>query len=113
MLTNLEKLEIVGCCMLKTIQIKGGVCRSLSSLLEEDMTRANSMLKERLICLCPELELTLTDDTNHHCKFLQHLKIDRSCDSLKSFPLGFFPNLRSLNISECRDFESLSAIDRI
>ncbi|XP_070674732.1 putative disease resistance protein At3g14460 [Malus domestica] len=39
---------------------------------------------------------------------LQSLLLFKSCDSLRSFPLGIFPNLSSLSIVGCQNLESLS-----
>ncbi|KAB2616466.1 disease resistance RPP13-like protein 1 [Pyrus ussuriensis x Pyrus communis] len=39
---------------------------------------------------------------------LQSLVLTESCDSLRSFPLGIFPNLSSLTIIHCENLESLS-----
>ena len=40
---------------------------------------------------------------------LESLEIHNSCHSLKSFPLDFFPNLKSLVIWGCENLESLTA----
>ncbi|KAK7328622.1 hypothetical protein VNO77_22735 [Canavalia gladiata] len=41
-------------------------------------------------------------------KLLESLQICNSCNSLTSFPLEAFPNLKRLKISECKNLESLS-----
>ncbi|XP_068310217.1 putative disease resistance RPP13-like protein 1 [Pyrus communis] len=59
------------------------------------------------IIFCDELEF-LSREMMAKLTSLQSLDLTMSCDSLRSFPLGIFPNLSSLSISHCGNLESLS-----
>ncbi|RVW24512.1 putative disease resistance RPP13-like protein 1 [Vitis vinifera] len=104
---------------------------SLESLLEEGMLQSNTCLRElRIIncsfsrplcrvCLpitlkwlhieCKKLEFLLPEFLKCHQPSLAYLFISGStCNSLSSFPLGNFPSLTILNISDLKGLESLS-----
>ena len=90
-LTSVQQLYINDCCYLKSF---GG--------------RPLTALKNLVIEKCKDLEfLPCPEDTEQYA-LLDNLCIGRSCDSLISLPLGFFPNLTSLSIWECANLESLS-----
>ncbi|XP_070674094.1 putative disease resistance RPP13-like protein 1 [Malus domestica] len=79
-------------------------CSSLLSFptngLPTTLTSLRIISCEKLEFLSREMMATLTS--------LQSLYLDESCDSLRSFPLGIFPKLSSLEIRVCRNLESLS-----
>ncbi|KAB2616467.1 disease resistance RPP13-like protein 1 [Pyrus ussuriensis x Pyrus communis] len=56
---------------------------------------------------CKKLEF-LSREMMAKLTSLQSLDLEWSCDSLRSFPLGIFPNLSSLWIEGCQNLESLS-----
>ncbi|KAM4097297.1 hypothetical protein ACJW30_08G171200 [Castanea mollissima] len=61
-------------------------------------------LKYLTISNCKEVEFPM-----YPCySSLEHLDIEDSCNSQKSFPLDIFPKLRLLNIKRCSNMESLS-----
>ncbi|TXG55949.1 hypothetical protein EZV62_017262 [Acer yangbiense] len=66
------------------------------------------VLKSLYICDCKKLEFLSPAMTMYQDTFLEHLHIGSSCDSLKSFPLNLFPKLRSLDISDCANFSTIS-----
>jgi hypothetical protein len=65
-------------------------------------------LKSLVIEKCKDLEYLPCPENIEQYALLDNLCIGRSCDSLISLPLGFFPNLTSLSIWECANLESLS-----
>ncbi|TXG55936.1 hypothetical protein EZV62_017249 [Acer yangbiense] len=88
----LRRLYIIGCHFLKSIH-----ARSLPSAL-----------KTLYISKCEKLEFLSPEGTITEHTSLEHLCIENSCDSLNSFPLTFFPKLRSLFIQGCANFNSIS-----
>ncbi|CAN6696703.1 unnamed protein product [Malus baccata var. baccata] len=56
---------------------------------------------------CEKLEF-LSREMMAKLTSLRSLQLKESCDSLRSFPLGLFPKLSSLEIWGCRNLESLS-----
>ncbi|KAM1276234.1 hypothetical protein ACFX2J_028526 [Malus domestica] len=56
---------------------------------------------------CKKLEF-LSREMMAKLTSLRSLHLKESCDSLRSFPLGLFPKLSSLEIWGCRNLESLS-----
>ncbi|KAK9278250.1 hypothetical protein L1049_027813 [Liquidambar formosana] len=90
-------LEISDCPRLKSFP-KGGLPTTLRTLHIEN---------------CSELELLPRGETlNDYYASLESLSVNRSCDSLKFFPLGLFQKLNHLRISNCKNLESLSNPDR-
>ncbi|KAG7945986.1 hypothetical protein I3843_14G015200 [Carya illinoinensis] len=75
-------------------------CSSLVSLLKDGLL---STLKILSINDCNKLELPMH---RQHLS-LEALKLVNSCDSLVSFPLDLFPNLKRILIQECRNLQSL------
>ncbi|KAK2354105.1 putative disease resistance RPP13 protein [Trifolium repens] len=83
--STLRFLQIVGSC------IEGSLleCDSLESLVIVDFPIMNVPL---------------------HCcyKFLISLSLINTCDSLRIFPLNFFPKLKSLRLQKCSNLETIS-----
>ncbi|KAG2669028.1 hypothetical protein I3760_14G015600 [Carya illinoinensis] len=75
-------------------------CSSLVSLLMEGLLSA---LKVLSIVDCKKLELPMP---RQHSS-LEKLYLIDCCDSLTSFPLDLFPNLKSIRIQGCRNLQSL------
>ena len=88
----LQHIYIINCCSLKSFP---GGCPP-------------SAMRSLYIQNCKKLEFLPPAEMMHQFAGLQHLCIGSSCDSLISFPLGFFSNLRSLSIWDCGNLESLS-----
>lgn len=64
------------------------------------------------ICICRKLEFPSSVETLHQYPLLDHLFLDRSCDSLKMFitrPIPKSPNLDSVSIT--KDHMSLAILD--
>ncbi|RVW62358.1 putative disease resistance protein [Vitis vinifera] len=112
MLTSLKRLEIRQCpslyslpemglpSMLERLEIGG--CDILQSL-PEGMTFNNAHLQEL------KLEFPLPEEMAHNSyASLETFWMTNSCDSLRSFPLGFFTKLKYLNIWNCENLESLA-----
>ena len=69
-------------------------------------------LKVLYIHNCRKLELPLPEEMiQPQYSSLETLKIERSCDSLRCFPLGFFTKLIHLHIEKCRHLEFLSVLE--
>ncbi|XP_068343889.1 putative disease resistance protein At3g14460 [Pyrus communis] len=79
-------------------------CPSLSSFPRDGLP---TMLKLLEITNCRKLEF-LAHEMIPKSAYLETLNISCSCDSLRSFPLGLFPQLRDLSIRSCVNLESLS-----
>ncbi|XP_021800871.1 putative disease resistance RPP13-like protein 1 [Prunus avium] len=83
-----------------------GHCPTLLSFPEDGLP---TLLTSLQIYRCRRLEFlpqTLAQLTS-----LRYLSLENSCDSMRSFPLGIFPKLMSLNIGNCENLESLSLIE--
>ncbi|CAN6696701.1 unnamed protein product [Malus baccata var. baccata] len=78
-----------------------------SSLLSFPTNGLPTTLTSLLIDNCNKLEF-LSREMMAKLTSLQSLDLFNSCDSLRSFPLGIFPNLSSLRIMRCQNLESLS-----
>ncbi|TQE01240.1 hypothetical protein C1H46_013147 [Malus baccata] len=79
-----------------------------SSLLSFPTNGLPTTLTSLRIQNCKKLEF-LSREMMAKLTSLQSLYLVQSCDSLRSFPLGIFPNLSSLTIGDCENLESLSA----
>ncbi|CAN6561904.1 unnamed protein product [Malus baccata var. baccata] len=79
-------------------------CGSLLSLPRNGLP---TTLKSLSIQFCRRLEF-LSHEMMAKLTSLQHLTLWYSCDSLRSFPLGVFPKLSSLEIRGSKNLESLS-----
>ncbi|CAN6696599.1 unnamed protein product [Malus baccata var. baccata] len=88
---RLQSLSIYGCSSLLSFPTNG---------LPTTLTSLSILNCKKLEFLSREMMAKLTS--------LQSLYLIRSCDSLRSFPLGVFPNLSSLIIGDCENLESLS-----
>ncbi|KAK9282698.1 hypothetical protein L1049_010918 [Liquidambar formosana] len=91
--THLQRLSIWSCPRLKSFS-RGGLPTTLKTLS---------------IGGCEKLELVLpeAEETHSYYASLETLSLISSCESLKSFPLGLFPKLSFLNVSDCKNLESL------
>ncbi|CAN6696534.1 unnamed protein product [Malus baccata var. baccata] len=78
-----------------------------SSLLSFPTNGPPTTLTSLRILDCKKLEF-LSGEMMAKLTSLQSLLLSDSCDSLRSFPLGIFPNLSSLHIMRCQNLESLS-----
>ncbi|CAN6558907.1 unnamed protein product [Malus baccata var. baccata] len=124
---SLEKLTIKGCPGLSLLLES---TETLLSLQMPQMVHNSNRLQRLTLWGCSSLlsfptnglPITLTSLSIENCKkleflsgemmakltSLQSLSLSDSCDSLRSFPLGIFPNLSSLFIDYCENLESLS-----
>ncbi|CAN6697263.1 unnamed protein product [Malus baccata var. baccata] len=80
-------------------------CPSLLSFPRDGLP---SMLKLLEITNCRKLEFLTHKKMIPKFAYLETLNISCSCDSLTSFPLGLFPQLKNLSIWSCVNLESLS-----
>ncbi|KAB2594873.1 disease resistance RPP13-like protein 1 [Pyrus ussuriensis x Pyrus communis] len=87
----LGRLSLVNCASLLSFP-RNGLPTSLTYLTIQNC--------RRLEFLSHEMMAKLTS--------LQHLELTDSCDSLRSFPLGVFPELSTLNIRGSKNLESLA-----
>ncbi|PON74398.1 NB-ARC domain containing protein, partial [Parasponia andersonii] len=113
--TSLRNLDIFGkvCDSMETLplghfpnlnklRLRG--CENLQQLTRDSTT---DMIIETLeIKGCKRLELI----GNFHYSSVRKLTIMKSCDSLKSFPLSYFPKLNSLELRNCQNLESFTFI---
>ncbi|XP_028789896.1 putative disease resistance RPP13-like protein 1 [Neltuma alba] len=88
---------------LKVLSISGGF-KNLLSVDKIENVIANCNLKELKFSDCPHLEFPL----GYFHNFILEMEIRGSCDSLKSFPLDFFPMLQSLKLIDCNNLETIS-----
>ncbi|RXI03909.1 hypothetical protein DVH24_038183 [Malus domestica] len=88
---RLQSLTLWGCSPLLSFPTNG---------LPTTLTSLSIEYCKKLEFLSREMMAKLTS--------LQSLDLFKSCDSLRSFPLGIFPNLSSLTIGDCENLESLS-----
>ncbi|RVW84820.1 putative disease resistance protein RGA4 [Vitis vinifera] len=115
----LETLRIEKCHILETLP--EGMTQNNTSLqsLYIDCDSLTSLpiissLKSLEIMQCGKVELPLPEETTHnYYPWLTYLLINRSCDSLTSFPLAFFTKLETLNIWGCTNLESLYIPDGV
>ncbi|XP_021894961.1 putative disease resistance protein At3g14460 [Carica papaya] len=64
-------------------------------------------LKTLYIRDCRKLEFVQSLVTIHQDSNLEYLCLGSSCDTLRSFPLGFFWKLKSLSIWDCENFSGI------
>ncbi|TQD84016.1 hypothetical protein C1H46_030466 [Malus baccata] len=79
-------------------------CPSLESFPKDSLPTTLTTL---IVANCKRLEF-LPHEMMSQLTSLDYLRIENSCDSLKSFPLGILPNLSHLVIHTCENLESLS-----
>ncbi|KAK1552661.1 hypothetical protein Q3G72_021142 [Acer saccharum] len=89
---HLQHLYIIDCCYLELFQ--GG--------------HLPVALKSLYIRNCRKLDFLSLQETMPEHALLEHLCMGSSCDSLRCFPLTFFPKLRSLSIWDSANFDSIS-----
>ncbi|CAL2237779.1 unnamed protein product [Prunus armeniaca] len=94
LLPNLNRLQHLSLCD----------CPNLLSFPEDGLPTTLISLE---IVNCRRLEF-LPHEMMAKLTSLDNLRIYYSCESMRSFPLGFFPKLTSLYIWECETLESLS-----
>ncbi|KAI9169410.1 hypothetical protein LWI28_012005 [Acer negundo] len=88
---HLQQLYIIDCCFLESFSVD----------------HLPTTLKSLYIRNCRKLKFPSPSETKQHA-LLEHLCIGSSCDSLSSFHLSLFPELRSLAIWDCVNFSSIS-----
>ncbi|RXI03833.1 hypothetical protein DVH24_038107 [Malus domestica] len=88
---RLQSLTLGGCSSLLSFPTNG-LPTTLTSLRIDDCRKLEFLSREMMAKLTS----------------LQSLYLSYSCDSLRSFPLGIFPKLSSLQIRVCGNLESLS-----
>lgn len=110
----LERLEIGGCDVLQSLP--EGMTSNNAHLQELYIRNCSSLktfprvgsLKTLSISKCRKLEFPLPEEmARNFYASLETFWLTNSCDSLTSFPLGFFTKLRYLNIWNCESLESL------
>ncbi|TXG55943.1 hypothetical protein EZV62_017256 [Acer yangbiense] len=89
---HLQHLYIIDCCYLELF--RGG--------------HLPVALKSLYIRNCRKLDFLSLEETMPEHALLEHLCMGSSCDSLRCFPLTFFPKLRSLSIWDSANFDSIS-----
>ncbi|CAL8115537.1 unnamed protein product [Prunus armeniaca] len=82
-------------------------CPTLSSFPEDGLPTSLTSLE---IYNCRRLEF-LPHEMLAQLTSLLSLSLENSCDSIRSFPLGIFPKLRTLLIWNCENLESLCLIE--
>ncbi|CAN6561979.1 unnamed protein product [Malus baccata var. baccata] len=80
-------------------------CPSLLSFPRDGLPVKLNLLE---ITNCGKLEFLAHNKMIPKFAYLETLNISWSCDSLRSFPLGLFPQLKNLSIWSCVNLESLS-----
>ncbi|KAH0981853.1 hypothetical protein GBA52_009030 [Prunus armeniaca] len=82
-------------------------CPTLTSFPEDGLPTSLTSLE---IFNCRRLEF-LPQEMLAKLTSLDYLEIHNSCDSMRSFPLGIFPKLTTLEIWYCENLESLCLIE--
>ncbi|XP_021826374.1 putative disease resistance RPP13-like protein 1 [Prunus avium] len=82
-------------------------CPTLSSFPEDGLPTSLTSLR---IYSCRRLEF-LPHEMLAQLTSLLSLSLVNSCDSMRSFPLGIFPKLTTLDIGNCENLESLCLIE--
>ncbi|CAL8115519.1 unnamed protein product [Prunus armeniaca] len=83
-------------------------CPTLSSFPKDGLPTTLTSLR---IFNCKRLEFLPHEMLANQLTLLDCLWIENSCDSMRSFPLGIFPKLKTLIIGNCENLESLSLIE--
>ncbi|KAL7204567.1 hypothetical protein ACSBR2_017609 [Camellia fascicularis] len=122
-LTNLKDLKIKECPNLLSFPNTGLPpmlahlsiidCEAIQSLPMGMIPLKNCLnhLKQLSVVSCPNLMFPIVEEMENCYMSLETLSLE-CCDALKSMPLGFLPKLRSLEIQNCTNFESLSVLNR-
>lgn len=109
---SIHELRLIDCEKLQvhyqpsTLRILsiGGYCMEGSLLEWVGQTLSNTSLESMEIRDCPTVKIPIDCCYN----FLLSLNITSSCDSLRTFPLDFFPKLQSLHLQKCSNLEIIS-----
>ncbi|XP_020990372.1 putative disease resistance protein At3g14460 [Arachis duranensis] len=119
MLDNGETLSIRGCKYILEYAFKATIVHHLTSLQEIQISGCLSAVSFPGNCITKSLQkLKILNSSKlefpqQEQKYdLVELKIENSCDSLTSFSLDAFPNLKNLEISWCWNLESVSMSER-
>ncbi|XP_016652529.1 PREDICTED: putative disease resistance RPP13-like protein 1 [Prunus mume] len=83
-------------------------CPTLSSFPEDGLPTSLTSLD---IYSCRRLEFLPHEMLANQLTSLNFLRIENSCDSMRSFPLGIFPKLTTLIFRNCENLESLCLIE--
>ncbi|KAI9077501.1 hypothetical protein K1719_040523 [Acacia pycnantha] len=83
--------------------------KDISSITSFPIDGLPTSLQRLEIENCEKLEF-LPQDSWQNYTSLEYLRIRKSCHSLKSFPLGCFPKLKSLYIYGCLNLESFAHV---
>ncbi|XP_021822582.1 putative disease resistance protein At3g14460 [Prunus avium] len=132
---SLEELEITGGCqtLLSLLETKLLSLLKIQNVDDVQCLPNCNRLQRLILSNCPMLSsfpkdglaTTLTWLSIYNCRRLEflpyemlakltsldYLWIENSCDSMRSFPLGSFPKLTTLDICDCENLESLSLIE--
>ncbi|XP_072064266.1 putative disease resistance protein At3g14460 [Arachis hypogaea] len=107
---QLRKLEIRDCPMLKgemrNQEDRDG--RSLDMQLDRDTLSIKGCKSEFKIKISGCSSQEFPEQQQQHKYDLVELQIENSCDSLTSFSLDAFPNLKILKIQQCKNLKSVS-----
>ncbi|PNY06307.1 disease resistance protein [Trifolium pratense] len=110
--SSLHELHLTDCGKLQfdyhptTLKILniGGHCIEGPLLEWVDHTLSHISLESLVIADCPTMNIPL----GYCYNFLQSLNIMGGCDSLRTFPLDFFPKLQTLLLQSCSNLEMIS-----
>jgi Leucine-rich repeat (LRR) protein len=107
---SIDRLHVINCGELdfdyqpSTLRVLtiGGMEGSLLELVRDTLSCMS--LESLIIRDCPTMNIPLRGCYN----FLEYLYIRYSCDSLRTFPLVFFPKLQHLDFQYCSNLEMIS-----
>ncbi|XP_028787830.1 putative disease resistance protein At3g14460 [Neltuma alba] len=116
-LDSLESLTIENCDSLQSLprMTMGNHClqmlslKDIPSIMSFPIDGLPTSLQRLEIENCEKLEF-LPQESWQNYPSLEDLRIDNSCPSLKSFPLGCFPKLRRLRIDRCHNLEAFTHV---
>ncbi|XP_020411845.1 putative disease resistance protein At3g14460 isoform X2 [Prunus persica] len=105
LLSRLDRQCLPNCNRLQSLTLSN--CPTLSSFPKDGLP---STLTSLDINNCRKLEF-LPHEMLAKLTSLDYLCVQNSCDSMRSFPLGIFPKLTTLQIRGCENLESFSLIE--
>ncbi|QCD83945.1 hypothetical protein DEO72_LG2g4294 [Vigna unguiculata] len=104
---RLQRLSVNKCPKLKglpeQLHLKKLIICSCEILTISGHSMDPSTLEVLKIHSCPLTNVPIT-----HYDLLEEMEIDGGCDFLTTFPLDFFPKLRFLKLSRCRNLQRIS-----
>ena len=106
---RLKTLDVYQCPKLKglpdqLVNVKSLYIRKASCLERCEHTVSHNSLEALTFFVFPIMNISMSRSFD----LLEQIRIFDSCDSLTTFPLDFFPNLKDLSLFSCRNLQMIS-----